>query len=402
MGIFQEIPNTAGFPIHFKDIFLALNRREGLLEEDFKRYLGRDYARITCSGTAAFYFILETLKKLSDKKTVIIPAFICPLVPLAINQAGLKIKVVDTSGNSFDYDPAGLKAACANETDILAVLSAHLGGIPSDLSIVSEAIKNKGIFLVEDCAQSLGAEYKGRKAGLFGDFAFYSLCRGKGLTIYEGGVAVAKNNEFAKSLDRSISSLENRGFFSEALKTWELLGYWLFYRPSLYWFVFRLPQAYWNLRKNSVRANGDYFGRELPRHRVSGFRKSIGHVTFNRLEEQIAKQRAKADYYITSLKNIPGIKTITEPAGSKATYPFITIVFDDLSLRQRKLKELEKSGLGCAIIYLNAITDYAYLKDIVPETACPNAKTLARSHLSLSTSIFMDKKSIDRVLELLQ
>ena len=399
MDIFKEIPPTAGFPLRLKDIFSALFRlnRKGALEENFKSYLKAPYARVTYSGTAAFYFILESLKELSDKKTVIIPAFICPLVSLAIKKAGLKIKVCDTKKDSFDYDGGQLETLCKDDPDILAVVAAHLGGIPVDLDRLGKIALENNFFIIEDCAQSLGAEYKGRKIGAYGDFAFFSLCRGKGLTIYEGGVAVTINEEYAVLLDNTIARLENKDSAAETLKVFELIGYWIFYRPLLFWFVFRLPQLYWRMKNDLVRATGDYFDTDFPMHRVSAFRKAIGDVTFGRLENEIAKQRDKAANYLSKFKNSPGIKIITGQTETKSTYPFVTLIFDDPEKRMQVLSRLEKSGVGASILYLKAITDYEYLKNMIPEAACPNAQALTNRHLTLSTSTFMNKKLIQSI-----
>jgi len=399
MNIFKEIPPTAGYPLHLKDIFSALfriNQKEAL-EKKFKSYLNAPYARVTYSGTAAFYFILETLKELFDKKTVIIPAFICPLVPLAINKAGLKIKVCDTKKDSFDYDYGQLASLCKNDPNILAVVAAHLGGISVDLDRINKIARENNIFIIEDCAQSLGAEYKNRKIGTYGDFAFFSLCRGKGLTIYEGGVALTSNEEYAVVLDNTINRLENRAPLAEAIKVFELIGYWIFYRPLLFWFVFRLPQLYWRIKKELVRAAGDYFDTDFPMHRVSAFRKSIGATTFDRLEKEITKQRDKATQYLSKLRKSPGVKIISEQTDTKATYPFITVLFDNPEKRQQVLMKLEKTGIGASIIYLKAVTDYEYLKNIIPNTSCPNAQSLSSRHLTLSTSTFLDKKIIKTI-----
>ena len=71
MGILRELPPTAGFPINFKDITRAIFHKNGKsLDEGFKSYLCAPFAQITYSGTAAFYFILETLKKISKKRSV--------------------------------------------------------------------------------------------------------------------------------------------------------------------------------------------------------------------------------------------------------------------------------------------------------------------------------------------
>lgn len=199
MIIFRQIPPTAGFPLFLKDFLLKC--KSGGLEEDLKNYLGLNYLKVTCSGTTAFYLILEGLKSLSSKTTVIIPAYICPLVPLAIKRAVLKIEVCDIGNNGFDYDFKELERICSQNNDILAVVAAHLAGIPAGVDKLKSITEKRGIFVVEDCVQSLGTEYQGRKTGTMGDFSFFSFCRGKGLTIYEGGAIGTTNKgiRFQKS-----------------------------------------------------------------------------------------------------------------------------------------------------------------------------------------------------------
>ncbi len=125
MGIFKEIPPTAGFPLYFKDLLCMFGSRD--LEQDLSDYLGLDYTRLTYSGTAALYLILESLKDLSAKTTVVIPSFVCPLVPLAIKRAGLKIEVCDVGRDSFDFDTVELENLCARNNDIAAIVAGHLG-----------------------------------------------------------------------------------------------------------------------------------------------------------------------------------------------------------------------------------------------------------------------------------
>ncbi|MCK9572666.1 MAG: aminotransferase class V-fold PLP-dependent enzyme, partial [Candidatus Omnitrophica bacterium] len=209
MSIFREIPPTAGWPLQAKGLLAALenNKNSRSLNDDFKNYLGCSYAKTVYSGTAAFYIILESLKKISAKKTVIIPAFACPLIPLAIKRANLKIQVCDINPANFSFDLNQLKTICAENTDILAILSVHLAGLPIDLDPIMEIAKLNQAFVIEDCAQSLGAEYKNKKTGSIGDFAFFSLCRGKGLTIYEGGVITSKETNYSKYLDETAEEI---------------------------------------------------------------------------------------------------------------------------------------------------------------------------------------------------
>ncbi|MDD5595884.1 MAG: DegT/DnrJ/EryC1/StrS family aminotransferase [Candidatus Omnitrophica bacterium] len=402
MSIFREIPPTAGFPIYWGDLLplLKFPKYAYGLEDDFKKYLPVNYARTAYSGTAAFYFILEGLKELSSKKTVIIPSFICPLVPLAIARAGLKVEVCDIVRDSFNFDLKQLEGQCCRE-DVLAVVPAHLAGLPLEFIPLEKIARKYGIFIIEDCAQSLGASYQGKKVGTLGDFGFFSLCRGKGLTIYEGGLLTAKEQAHAELIEGRIRELVKKDYFSEGLKILELFGYALFYRPFAFWFIFSLPQIFWKLRGNKLRAMIEDFNQDFATHEVSQLRKSIGHLSFYRLDEEIKRQREKADYYLEGLKGIKGVRAIKESGCGQGTYPFLTLLFDDPVKRNRFLDTYENCGLGVSIIYTSVVSGYSYLKEVVPQKAFPAGSFLAERHLTLSTSTFLKRKDQDRLLEII-
>lgn len=404
MGIFREIPPTAGFPLYLRDFLSVLKlicRTGPYLADDFKQYLNVNYARVTCSGTVAFYLILESLKNISSKKTVIIPSYICPLIPLAIARAGLQVEVCDINKDNLNFDHIQLEDICSRNDDILAIVVVHLAGLPADFNPVATIANKYRILIIEDCAQSLGAAYKGKKVGTLGDFSFFSLCRGKGVTIYEGGIIVTNRKKYEEVIDGTIRQFVKDDSLSECLLIAKLFGYWIFYRPLLFWFVFRLPQIYWNWKKEKIKAAMEDFDIDFPIHRVSNIRQLIGHVTFYRLENEINKQRQKAAFYREKLKNVKGIKVI-ESSDSKATYPYVTVLFDDKERRDKVLKNLEKSGLGGSIIYALAIADYDYLKDTVADRNCSNARYLAEREITLSTSTFLEGKDLGLVINIIE
>jgi len=369
-----------------------------LLEEDFKRYLGASSALLTCSGTAAFYLILETIKKLSNKKTVVIPAFICPLIPLAIKRASLKVEVCDTNAHNFDFDTGKLKSICEENNDILAILAVHLGGLPADLDALKEIAKIKNAFIIEDCAQSLGARYHDKETGTLGEFSFFSLCRGKGLSIYEGGIAVSNLAGYAQLLNDTAKKIIYQNILSECLKITELFAYSVFYRPSLFWLAFRLPQIFWQIRDEPIRAMGEYFTLNFPVHEVSAFREYAGHMNFSYLNEKINAQRKKAGVYLDGLKNISGIKPIVEQEQTKANYPYLTLILENIQKRNSALDFFKNSGLGISRVYLYAITDYDYLKNIIPDADCPNSRGLAERTITLSTSSFLKETDLENII----
>lgn len=404
MAIFREIPPTAGFPLYAKDFLsvFTLKDRGNCLEDDFRHYLNLAFVRVTCSGTAAFYLILESLKELSTKKSVIIPSFICPLIPLAVKRAGLNVEVCDVNRDNFNFDVEMLESLCKTNTDVLAIVAVHLAGIPVDFDAVAQIAKKYAVFTIEDCAQSLGASYKGKKIGTLGDFSFFSLCRGKGLTTYEGGIVATGNKEYAEMLDRSIQRVVQNDLFSEMVMILKLFGYAVFYRPLLFWFVFRLPQLFWSWRGDRIKAAMEDFDLDFPLQTVSIARQLIGHSQFSRIDEEVKKQRLKALYYIEGLEGIKGLKWICKPPDSIATYPFVTLIFDDPGKRVKALRVLEKSGHGGSFIYALAIGDYGYLKNIVSDRNCSNARYLSVRTITLSTSTFLEDADVRSVVKLLR
>ncbi|MCX5710872.1 MAG: DegT/DnrJ/EryC1/StrS family aminotransferase, partial [Candidatus Omnitrophica bacterium] len=231
-----------------------------------------------------------------------------------------------------------------------------------------------------------------------GDFAFFSLCRGKGLTIYEGGAIAAKNPEYFSIIDAQLKETESSAPFSEALKIIELYGYSFMYHPFFFWWAFRLPQLFWFALGNKIKAAGDYFTEDFPLQRVSELRKRVGHFQFNRLDKEIAQQRAKAETYIQGLTGIKGIKLITEMPTTKSTYPFLTILFDEAEKRNAALKILIKTGWGISQIYEYALPDYDYLKNILPGQTAANARSLAARHITLSTNSQLKVCELEKVV----
>jgi len=400
MTLFREIPPTAGLPIYARELASAFFKRKqrGSLEEGFKNYLGVPYAAVTYSGTTAFYLILEAIKTLSPKRTLVIPSFICPLIPLAIKRAGLKVLVCDINQDNFNFEAGQLRELSSQNQDILAIVAVHLAGIPADLATLQKIARENKFFIIEDCAQSLGALYQGKKTGTLGDFGFFSLCRGKGLTIYEGGVLVCKS-AFIPAVNAAIERVAKGAFFSESLKVLELFGYWIFYRPLLFWFAFRLPQLFWEIQGKTEKAFIEYFTADFPLHKVSAIRKRLGQAMLPRLEKEIAKQRNFASVYISGLRSAGGMQLITEAGADRSNYPYLTLLFADPAKRDKALDIFKNSGLGISRIYLSAITDYDYLKSIVGNQPCPNARSIAKSHITLTTSAFLKPAELNSIIE---
>jgi perosamine synthetase len=88
-----EIPPTAGLPLYLKDLFPSWSNN---FPQKLAEFLGVSTVGVECSGTASLIVILETLSRLSTRRTVVIPAYTCPLVVFAIVKSCLQLRVCDT------------------------------------------------------------------------------------------------------------------------------------------------------------------------------------------------------------------------------------------------------------------------------------------------------------------
>jgi len=404
MSAFRDLPPTAGLPVFAGELLSAFrNRHTGdLLAQDFQKSLGAPFTAITCSGTAALYIICETIKELSPRRTILIPAFICPLVALAIRRAGFSVALYDIGPIDFSADIGKISAACAAHSDIAAVLVNHLGGIPVDISPLKKALQGSATYVIEDCAQSFGAISTGRAVGTLGDFSFFSLAAGKGLTLYEGGVLVVNTAALGGPTEATMLRLARPDMVIETRRILEMGGYALFYRPALFWFVFTLPQLFWNMRDDTVKALREGFDITFPVHSVSGFRKAAGHAAFPRIAAALQNQRKKAARYINALKDLSGITIIRESTADTATYPYLAVVFDDPARQKTSLRLFSNTGLGVSQIYARALPDYDYLRGFVPEENCENARRLAATTITLSTSTFVNENDIEKCLYIMR
>ena len=392
-----EFPPTAGLPLLWRD-FLPFSK--GLsFEEGLARFLTVPAAQVECSGTACLILALEVLKRRSSRTEVILPAYTCPLVPLAVTHAGLKVTLCDVAPNGFDFDPDSLSAACGSRT--LCIVPTHLGGRVTSMAPVLDIAERTGAYVIEDTAQALGASWKGAPAGTVGDIGFYSFACGKGLTLYEGGLIVARDPEIRAALRQVSDEMIPFRIGFELKRCAELLGYRLCYNPAVLRLTYGFRLRYWLNRNDPVRAVGDDFGLKIPLHRVGGWRKRVGASALKRLPQAIRENVSRGRRRAQALASIPGLHILNDSPDSVGTWPFLTAWFDSEEASRRALSELWRRGLGVTRLFIHPLTGYSYLKGIVPDVRMPNAEAFAARAFTLSNSLWLtddDFESIRAVL----
>jgi dTDP-4-amino-4,6-dideoxygalactose transaminase len=164
-------------------------------EERFADYCDTKYCIALNSGTSALHLALLAAG-IGPGDQVITVSMTFVATTAAILYCGAKPVFVDIDPDTWTMDPNLVEAAVTPRTR--AILPVHLHGLMADMDPIIAVARRRGLVVIEDAAQSHGAEYKGRSAGSIGDIGCFSFYPGKNLGAYgEGGAAVTNNPELA-------------------------------------------------------------------------------------------------------------------------------------------------------------------------------------------------------------
>ena len=393
----RELPPTAGLPLKVADL------RPG--GADFAAqataWLGTPPLQLECSGTAALVVTLHAMRKLKpERREVVVPAWTCPLVALAIHRAGLIPRLCDLAPNHYDMDPGQL--AIVTSQDTLAIVPTHIAGRIADVHTANAIARSVGAFVIEDAAQATGARQDGQSVGLLGDAGFFSLAVGKGLTLFEGGLLTARESTMRDVLAASHREVIHADPSMDRQRALELAGYTLMYRPSLLSLVYGNPLRKALAANDPIAAVGDDFGPDIPLHTVSRWRQAVGARALPRLRGFLQETRRRARQRLERLHRIPGIVVFDDASGDEGVWPFLLLLMPSETARDAALKELWTAGLGVSRLFIHALPDYGYLRDIVAPTALPRARNFAARSLTIGNSLWLRDSEFERICSTLE
>ncbi len=389
----KEPPPTAGLPLNWSDFLPTAATLEGELAQ----MLDVPWVQVECSGTAALVVALLTLKKMSNRQSVVITAYTCPWVLVAVVHCGLKPVLCDTVANHFELDTHALNQVCNQDT--LAIVPTHLAGRVADMQSVLDVAKQYGAYVVEDAAQSLGATLHGQPVGTFGDIGFYSLGVGKGLTIFAGGALVARDPLMQQALKETSRQVTSHNCLHELKRVLELIGYACLYRPLTLALVFGMPLRKALKQGDLLEAVGDYCSLKFPLHRVSGWRKRVGAKALARLQPHFKLTREQAMRRMARLAQIEGVQVIADGADMQGVWPFIMVLLPSEAVRNQVLTEIWLQRLGVGRLFVHALGDYGYLASYVTSANTPNAQDFAARSMIVSNSLWLKDTAFESVCE---
>lgn len=315
---------------------LAAGEYVRLFEDSFAKYLGVRHVLTVSNGTIALYLALKALG-VGPGDEVAVPDFTFFATASSVVLAGGKVIPVDIDLETYDIDPDDLKERLTDRTK--AVVLVHLYGQPADVDSVKEVLSNKNIFLIEDCAQSHGAEYKGVKTGSLGVVSAFSFYATKNLTMGEGGAVVTNRDDIAEYVKLQRNHGQTEKYFHSVIG--------------------------WNFR-------------------ITDFQAALGYVQLTKLDKMNERRRAIAKIYSEELSSLKSLRLPTEKPYAKHVYHQYTVWVHGNGVRDKLSEFLRSRGIQTAIHYPNPVHKQPALKEhLVLSKKLRNSVEASRHVLSL-------------------
>lgn len=211
-------PNLAGKELTYLiDAFLSTwisssGKYIEIFENEFAKFCGTKYAVAVSNGTAALHLALMALG-VKEGDEVIVPDLTFAATINAVLHAKATPVIVDVEKDHWTIDPKEIEKAITAKTK--AIIPVHLYGQPCNMKQIMNIAKKHNLFVVEDCAEAHGAEFKNKKVGSFGNVGCFSFFANKIITTGEGGMCVMNN----RTIYEKMRVLRDHGM-SKTKKYW--------------------------------------------------------------------------------------------------------------------------------------------------------------------------------------
>ena len=269
-------------------------------EEEFAKWLGVKHAIAVSNGTVALHLALLALG-IGPGDEVIVPDLTFASPANMVILTGARPVFVDVTREYWCIDPKDFRRKITGKTK--AVIVVHLYGHPADMDEVLEIARENNIYVIEDCAEAHGAEYRGRKVGTFGDIATFSFYANKIITTGEGGMVVTNDDELADKM----RLMRDHGM-----------------RPR-----------YWHIVLGF-------------NYRMTGLQAAVGLAQLRKIDRLLERKRRIARIYEEILSDVPGIELHPKMSWANPSYWLYSILIDEEKCglsRDKLMEELEKRGI---------------------------------------------------------
>jgi len=342
--------------------WLTISQKTYDFEAAFSKFLGHDAQCLAVSNcTAALHMALLVLG-LGQGDEVVTPALTFIADQNITRMVGAENVLADiTSMEDWSMDCDNIEARITPKTK--AVMIVHYAGYACDMERIAVLCKQRNLLLIEDCAHTPGADYKGQPLGTFGDIAAFSFFGNKNIAVGEGGMVVTRNPELLAKL----KSLRSHGMTVQSFDRYK--G-----RASSY----------------DVESPG-------LNYRIHEIASALGLVQLQKLEEANNKRKEIVEHYFRRLDDVPSISIpYRHFSRGKPNYHIMPILLSDSLDRSAIIESMKQDGVQTSIHY-PAIQRFTAYSNRVNQT--PKAEYVSAHELTLPLYPSMTREETDIVCD---
>ena len=330
-------------------------------ENNFKKKFNYKFAHGVSSCTAALHlsFMAINIKKGDE---VIVPNQTHVSTVHTFQILGAKPVFVDSNISDGNIDTKLIKKKISKKTKAIVIV--HYLGKPAKVDEISKICKKKKIYLIEDCALSLGAKIGNKFVGSFGDFACFSFYPAKHMTTADGGMLICKKKNFYQKVKLLKGFGVDKNF-------------------------------------NERKIPGEYDVKLLGlNYRLDEIRSQIGITQLKKIDKFITLRKKNYFFLKKSLKHLDQFKFLKLECDKKfkSSYYCASIILKKKLANKRFeiIKKLKNFGIGTSIHYPKIVSDYSFYKKKYRINAkkFPNASIMSYRSINLPVGPHLKKKDL--------
>jgi perosamine synthetase len=385
-------------PWKWNSILEGKNSRK--LERKFCEYMDSRWAVSFDSGRSGLYAILKCLN-IKDYDEIILQAFTTVALPNIIQWCGAQPVFVDIDEKTYNINPEKIEEKITAKTK--AIIIQHTFGNPVGVDKILEISKKHNLFVIEDCAHSLGAEYEGKKTGTFGDAAFFSFGRDKVVSSVSGGMVLIANQELGKKIKEfkdempcPEKSLIIKQLLQPIITFKSLHLYYFFNLGKIMMFITSrlgiITKAYTKEEKKS----------ERPKNFPARMPNALAEIALHQMKfiDKFNEHRIEiANLYNEKLSNVKNISILKPSPNAKNIFLWFTVL---VSNKKELIKKARKNHIILGDWFPQAVGPIEVnLEKVGYEIgSCPVAEKVSSMCVNLPTHFRVDKRDVEKVVDL--
>lgn len=331
-------------------------------ENSFATFTKAPHAVSVSSCTAGMHLIYHALG-FGQGDEVIVPSQTHVATAHAVELTGARPVFVDAESTTGNIDIAAIEAAITSKTRAIAVV--HYLGVPVNMDQISNIAKKYSLFVLEDCALSVGASFNGIHTGLLGDAGCFSFYPVKHITTAEGGMVILKDKSLAEKI--------------------------------------RLLKAFGVNRSHGERKiPGEYDVTSLGyNYRMSEIHAAIGIEQMKKIPTFLQKRKENFIALEASLSGLDGFRILPQPINETriSSHYCMGILLESKLIDKRPeiMNRLKSMGIGTSIYYPHPVPHMSYYKEKYGALQCPNAELISNSIIALPVGPHLNNLDMETI-----